>query len=155
MSKFAFFVYFLCPLVFWGSHIRAADDEKMDVFRLPADTIPESYSVQFTPKFNGLNSTFSVVTKVVIIPLKSVDVLTLNVKELSYINATLNDVISGRPAEITKVVHMTKNEQVEFRLAKGIIAGRRYLLSLTYEGNIRTDKSGLYLSSYEEAGVTK
>lgn len=154
MSKFTLFVYFLCPLVFRGPVVvRTA--EKMNVFRLPADAIPESYSVQFTPKFNGLDSTFSGVTKVVIIPTKSVKVFTLNVKELNFTSVTLQDFDTRRNVEIKSIVNVTENEQVEFHLAKGVLSGRRHLLSMSYEGKIRTDMSGLYLSSYEEAGVTK
>lgn len=155
MSKFAFFVYFLCHLVLQGLLVQSNDVQKMDVFRLPAVVQPESYSIKFTPRFNGLNSTFSGEANIVIIPTASTEVITLNVKDLNLTNVTLQDVVSRKFVEIKYMVNITKNEQIEFHLTKGVIAHRRYQISIIYDGKIRTDMSGLYLSSYEESGVTK
>lgn len=157
MSKYVFFVYFLCLVILRESLGQNNVNEKMDVFRLPAVARPESYSLQFTPTFNGLNSTFSGVTRIIVIPTRRTENLTLNAKELELTNVTIYDVgtANPRPIDIISVENVTKNEQVIFHFRRPLIINRRHLVTITYNGKIRTDMSGLYISSYEEGGVTK
>lgn len=146
----------LCTVV--GRFIEREDDErKMDVFRLPGNTRPESYDLRFVLNFNGKNSTFSGVTKIIIVPSSTTKVVTLNVKDLNVTNVEVRDVGGPSPGhvKISDSMLWENNEQFEIRLVEAAVVGRRYLVTISYEGNIRTDLTGLYMSFYEEGDVTK
>lgn len=132
--------------------------QKMDVFMLPDATKPISYELQFTPNFDGKNSTFSGVANITVFSLKQTNVITLNIKDLTVTNVTIEDVKKKgwqRFVNVSKLVNVEKNEQFEIYLQKEVPMGRNLLVSIVYNGKIRSDMSGLYLSSYEENNSTK
>lgn len=138
-----------------GSSGQDDGAQKMDVFRLPDTSKPESYELRLVPRFDGVNSTFSGVVNITVAMTATVHVITMNVKDLNVTNVTVQDVQNRRVLNTTKLVNVERNEQFEIHLEKTMIAHRRYLVSIAYNGKIRTDMSGLYLSSYEENNATK
>lgn len=138
-----------------GSSGQDDGAQKMDVFRLPGTSVPESYELRFVPRFDGANSTFSGLANIIVTMTATVSVIVLNVKDLNVTNATVQDVQNRRVVNTTRLVYVERNEQFEIHLEKATIAQRRYLVSIAYNGKIRTDMSGLYLSSYEEDNATR
>lgn len=154
MSRFVLSV--LLFVLFRGSSGQQQDTgENMTTFRLPTTTVPESYELRFVPNFDGTNSTFSGVAKITVYALSAIDAITLNLKDLEVTNATVMDVKLRRDVAVRRLVYRTGNEQLEIRLKRSVPANRNYLVTVSYEGKIRTDNTGLYTSSYEEGDATK
>lgn len=130
--------------------------EKMDVFRLPENTNPISYSLLFAPNFS--NWTVTGVANITITVLQLTDKVTLNLKNLTVTDVLVMDItdntirtipIAGTPK------YLTKNEQFEIEFIRPIPSNKRLLLNINYEGKIRDDMTGLYKSSYTDDGETK
>lgn len=131
-------------------------DQKMDVFRLPDTTKPDSYELKFTPNFDGFNSTFNGEAKINITVIKSTNVITLNLKDLNVTDVRITDISSSRLRDIPviELKNIIKNEQIEIYV-KTIPADRKFEVRILYNGKIRNDMSGLYMSSYQESNTTK
>lgn len=130
-----------------------ASGEKMDVFRLPEDQVtPLSYDLQFTPYLQ--NFSFSGVAKIkVVVGPVSINTVTLNLKDLELTNVTVMDIRSQDL--FANYSYIAKNEQLVIRLIKNVPSTKELLLTISYRGEIRNDMTGLYMSSYDENGVTK
>lgn len=157
MKKSAFLaICLLCAFAGLGLGAQIKDDrEKMDIFRLSGDTVPEFYHLRFVPNFNGTNSTFSGVTTIRIVATSNTKVITLNLKELNVTNVTVTDVKSQRNIAVKDLVYDAKNEQFSIVTQNAIASKRSIMVVISYNAKIRTDLSGLYLSSYEEGNTTK
>lgn len=156
MSKFTISML-LCGLV-WETRMQSgADGDNMDVFRLPGTTRPEFYDLKFIPNFNGTESTFSGVAKIIVVCNENTDEITLNVEDLSVTNVSVED-ISGELSIDLKVLGWTcvnRNEQLVIRVDSDIVPNNKYLMTLSYDGRIRNDMSGWYMSAYDECDQTK
>jgi len=129
------------------------------VFRLPGTTAPDQYDLRFEfQDFNGVdNLKFNGVAKIIITVVSSTSVVTLNLRDLNVTNVTVADTTSysTRYLRVSEWVYLANDEQFEIRLDRSVPQGRHLQVSITYVGNIRTDMTGLYLSSYEERDTTK
>lgn len=155
--KLAFTIFLFVLLTPHGSRVDGDQTGTMNVFRLPDVTRPESYDLRFEPKFDGINSTFAGLTKINISVLMATDKVTLNLKDLNVTNVTVTDITNPRTlnVDVKSLVYKPENEQFEIILNKAPPAGRKLQVTIAYWGKIRTDMSGLYLSSYDEGNVTK
>lgn len=143
-------VIFLCVLA-QNACDQKNEDQIMDIFRLPDNTKPSSYELKFIPKFDGLNSTFSGETKINITIIRSTRVITLNLKDLNVTNVKVYDVTTKRrELRIDDLKNITKNEQFEIYLNTNVPPNRNLEVDISYNGKIRNDMSGLYLSSYQD-----
>ena len=129
------------------------------VFRLSGTTVPDQYDLRFEfQDFNGVdNLTFSGVANINIIVVSFTNVVTLNLRDLNVTNVTVADITSysTRYLLVSEWVYLANDEQFEIRLDRTVPPGKHLRVSIMYVGNIRTDMTGLYLSSYEELGTTK
>lgn len=160
MLKFAVSVLLLCALRAPGYCSVVAGDgggSAMDSFRLPDNTRPELYELRFTPRFDGLNSTFGGAANITISVVAATKVITLNAKDLNVTGVRLTDVSNAEPRElrVSEIKHQAHNEQLEIHLRTNVPKGKTVLVGLSFEARLRTDMTGLYLSSYEEGNVTK
>lgn len=142
-----------------GAAIAHGDDAgpAMDLFELPTTTSPTFYELQFTPKFNGFNSTFTGVANITISINSRTDVITLNSKELHVTDVTVADVSipASKTLGVRDLKYIAHNEQLEIYLKRSVPLGKTLLVSIRYEGKIRNDMAGLYISSYVENNETK
>jgi len=130
------------------------------VFRLPGTTVPNHYDLRFEfQDFNGTdNSTFSGVASINITVVSNTDVVTLNLRELNVNAVMVTDItMERRPLElkVKSWLYLVNDEQFEIYLDKTVSSKSYLRVSIAYDGNIRTDMTGLYLGSYEEQGTTK
>lgn len=155
MVKIAVLV-FLCALTVRSSYGQQNGSQPMDVFRLwPSSTTPLSYDLRFTPVFNGVNSTFTGVAKITLTATSPGKVIVLNIKDLVVDTMTISDMKNQRNQSINKWVYNENNEQLEIYLDNSYISKRNYLLTIEYNGKIRNDMTGFYMSSYQENNQTK
>lgn len=150
----------LCAAV-CGTFEWDGDEGVMDVFRLPGTTRPVSYDLRFAVRFNGRNSTFGGVTKIAIVPTSNTRVVTLNAKDLNVTAVAVRDVGGNGGGPVPKdlsvrgTVFHARNEQLEIWLDQSVVANRRYLVTIEYEGICRIKPDGLFISSYQEGDATK
>ncbi|VVC40908.1 Hypothetical protein CINCED_3A014501 [Cinara cedri] len=124
-------------------------------FRLPSNTAPISYDLQFYPIFNGANSTFTGVAKITFKAFTSDKIIVLNQKDLTVNTVLVTDITTQKNQTISQTINKPDYEQYEIYLNSAYIKGRNYLLTITYGGQIRNDLTGLYMSSYKEGNQTK
>jgi len=144
----------LCALV-CGE--KQSEEKKMDVFRLPDNSIPLSYDLWFAP--NTSDWTFKGCAKIIVNTINpNIDTLTLNYNNLTVTSLSVTDVSNSesiRDVPYSSINYVPINEQFEIHFNKALIKGRNYQLNINYTGSIRDDMTGLYKSSYVEDGVTK
>lgn len=126
-----------------------------DVIRLPDTTRPKSYDVSFVPNFKGPNSTYSGVAKIVVSASLATDAITLNIgKELNVTDVTVTRIGDGdEPIGVTEYREI--NEQFNIQLDQLLVTNRSYAVTIRYTGRFRNDRTGFYLSSYDEDNDTK
>lgn len=132
------------------------EKEKMDVFRLPNNTEPISYTLIIFPTFDNFSFTGEVTINIrVIIPTGE---LTLNAYGLQIKEITVTDESSKAIIPVVSNKTVEKNQQLIIELDKpGLIADREYKVKISYTGKLRDDMTGFYKSSYfdKESNSTK
>jgi len=144
------FLILCCSCVFAqdGTAVR----EKMDVFRLPNNTEPISYTLDvqtfIDPQKNQF--TFAGTVNITIRVKTSTEELTLNVDDLK-INQIDVTTDSTTDIEVTGNHVVVKNEQlvIQFK-SPGLIADRVYHVQIAYSGELRNDMTGFYKSWYKD-----
>ncbi|ALC45617.1 CG31343 [Drosophila busckii] len=131
-----------------------ADDNSERNYRLPNNTIPITYDVELWTWVDTGNRTFNGSVKIELNVLEATDTITLHARQIGNFSATIerkdnrpSDVL---PAKVTpgtrEFLHIT-SEGVTFPQHS------RWLLSINYTGELRTDNGGFYLSQYtDDAG---
>lgn len=126
---------------------------KMDVFRLPNNTEPISYTLDIQTFIEPENNKFSFTgTVIVTIRVKSsTEELTLNVDDLKINQIDVKDTNSSTTVEVTGNYIVDKNEQLIIQLkTPGLIADRVYEVKIAYSGDLRNDMTGFYRSWYKD-----
>jgi len=126
--------------------------EEMDVFRLPNNTEPISYTLDVQTFIDPQNNqfTFAGTVNITIRVKTSTEELTLNVDDLK-INQIDVTTDSTTKVEVTKNYVVAKNEQLIIQLkSPGLIADRVYNVKIAYSGELRNDMTGFYKSWYKD-----
>lgn len=139
------------------NHIREVVQPLVDdpaiVHRLPSTTRPISYDIHVTTNIHT-QTDFSFTGEVAIRfrALRASRTITLHQRQLTIGNASLiltdqpNIQIPLNPAE-----YNSENEFLSFTLQSPtalLIGSREYILTIAYNGTLRTDEAGFYRSSY-------
>lgn len=125
-------------------------------YRLPNNTVPESYNVQFTTNVHQGDRAFtgSVDITINIISLTSSIVLhhrQLTIGTIGLTNANGAAVVPLAPAPYP---YDSTTDFLTINLATGtapLPVGGRYILRIPFSGQLRTDEAGFYLSTYVAA----
>lgn len=156
MSKFAVLIVLLGHI--WATFSQNdGSEEIMDVFRLPLSTKPESYDLFLIPTIDGLESSFCGEVKIIIVAIESTDTITLNVNELDITKVIFSE-FNGQSNKEIKVIEQTtvsKNQQFVIKLESAITLDKKYMIQISFSGNIRTDGTGFFIESYIEDKVKK
>jgi len=145
------FLIVCCSCVF--AQDATAVGEKMDVFRLPNNTEPISYTLDVQTFIDPPNNqfTFAGTVNITIRVKTSTEELTLNVDDLK-INQI--DVTTDSATKVVEVIGnhiVVKNEQLIIQLkSPGLIADRVYNVQIAYSGELRNDMTGFYKSWYKD-----
>jgi len=133
--------------------------------RLPTDLLPVHYNVEIQPDIYQPQPPFPFSGKVEIIIncVTATDVITLNNDGLTIDEASVSISVSpdtpGSPPEPVLVSweHVQSLHFLHFRLSSALVAGERYVISMSYTGTMNpyTLADGLYWDFYEnESGST-
>lgn len=148
-------------LIVFASCVLAQGPTKeiMNVFRLPNDTEPLSYTLSVKPiiileknlfAFNG-NVTIRIRAKT------STKELTLNAVDLEINKIVVTD--EKTPSNSISLAGynlVANNEQLKIRFEEpGLIVGQNYSVQILYSGSLRNDMTGFYKSSYLDKETNK
>lgn len=145
----------LAVLLFAAATTMCRGDE---VFFLPGTTVPESYDLTFYPHFRGADdSTFTGKTKITVTAATTTDTVTLNADELRVTNVTVTDVTDATspPRHLPITRYFYNFQQFHIVLDRPLTAGQRCEVTIFYEGPIRSDSAGFYITTYKEGDVIK
>ncbi|XP_034485276.1 aminopeptidase N [Drosophila innubila] len=136
---------------------RLASRANEDTYRLPNNTEPISYDVTLSTNVHkgetGFNGTVIITLEVI----ETSEIIVVHARQLANFTATIRRA-DGQGNEIA--LQYTQDVDREFLKfsAKDVTftAGTKWLLTIKYQGNLRTDNGGFYLSTYtDEKGATK
>lgn len=144
-------------LVALGSCVLAQEPANqsatMDVFRLPGDTEPLSYTLRVWPFVNPEKDSFTFEGEVVIrvLAINGTDELTLNAVDLNVMSVAVTDLDKNTELDPVGFAVVARNEQLKIQVGSpGLIADRTYDVKIKYTGNLRDDMTGFYRSSYQD-----
>jgi len=151
------FAHTLVLVVFAQFPDNGGGGEIMEVFRLPCNTRPESYDLLIVPNLNGTESTFGGMAKIILLANERTNFITLNVKDLSITEVTVEDIEETAPSNriVRGFYYVERNQQLEIYLEGFLELERRYQATIEYTGQITIEFSGFFLSSYPEGGTVK
>jgi len=136
---------------------RLAPRADEDTYRLPNNTEPISYDVTLTTNVHKGETKFSGTVIITLEVIENSEIIVVHARQLANFTATIRRA-DGQGNEIA--LQYTQDLAREFLKfsAKDVTfaAGTKWLLTIKYEGNLRTDNGGFYLSTYtDEKDATK
>lgn len=118
-------------------------------YRLPNDTVPESYDITLTTRIDYADFIFNGNVRIGIYVNESTQLITLHHRQLTITDVQLWTTTS--PAQQVALGAYTYDPVLEFLqipVSVSLTAGVRYSLSIDYTGTLREDNYGFYRSSY-------
>lgn len=113
--------------------------------RLPDHVVPLKYSVVFHPNLTTLFLRGQM--EVIFSVQKETNFLVFHGKNLTLTVVMVKD-RNQREVLTTRILYYPYHQQIYLELKNYLLPGNNYSLALRYEGHVRTDMEGLYLSSY-------
>lgn len=130
-------------------------------YRLNTTIVPSAYSLLITPYFDtGDNRafTFDGVVSITFVPGSNSDIVLLHSQDLNFTAANISLTNGQNTVALREESPLTIDDVYNFaaiHLENEISAGVEYVLTISYEGPIRTDLNGFYRNYYIENGVKK
>ncbi|EDW67457.1 aminopeptidase N [Drosophila virilis] len=135
---------------------RLAPRADEDTYRLPNNTEPVEYTVELHTNVHTGDTAFSGTVAISINVLETSTIIVVHARQLENFTATIRK--DGETTDTAlEITHDTDREFLKLS-AKDLTfeEGTSWLLTIKYEGNLRTDNGGFYLSKYtDENGATK
>lgn len=124
-------------------------------YRLPNNTIPETYDITLQTWINEANFTFTGIVRIgIIIANSPTKTISLHYRQLTILNVVLYDNSTIVPIE--SYTYIANRELLVISTTSDLEANRRFSLVISYIGTIREDNGGFYRSSWvDENGVRK
>lgn len=124
-------------------------------YRLPNDTVPETYDITLTTRIDNANFIFSGSVQIGILAKESTQRITLHHRQLTITHIELRTNTSpSQQVTIGAWNYVPELEFLEIPITTNLTAGVRYFLSIDYTGTLREDNYGFYRSSYRnDSGV--
>lgn len=117
-------------------------------YRLPNDTVPETYDITLTTRVDNANFSFNGNVRIGILATEATQRITLHHRQLTIVNVQLYTTANVELA-VGAFYYDPVLEFLEIPVAgSSLTAGTRYLLSIDYIGTLREDNYGFYRSSY-------
>ncbi|XP_062123709.1 aminopeptidase N [Drosophila sulfurigaster albostrigata] len=138
-----------------NQRLETRDDEA--TYRLPNNTEPISYDVVLSTNVHtgetGFNGTVTITLEVI----ETSTTITVHARQLANFTASIIAADGQGTATQLQFTQDTDREFLSFYANDlTFTAGTTWLLTINYQGNLRTDNGGFYLSTYtDEEGTTK
>jgi len=121
--------------------------------RLPEAIIPLEYNLFLHP--NLTTFLFSGTVTVTIKVLQRTDFIVIHSKGLNITGYELRQKDTGAPLTITRTLEYIPYEQIHIQIDRDLTVGKKYDLTLNYDGEIANKLVGFYRSSYVLANGTR
>lgn len=126
--------------------VRQVDGRK---YRLPNDTIPETYDITLTTQIDNADFIFYGNVRIGILTRESTQRITLHHRLLTIIIIRLwTTTDPQQQIGVNPFSYDAELEFLEIPVVTNLTAGTRYLLDIDYMGTLREDNYGFYRSSY-------
>lgn len=130
-------------------------------YRLNTTIVPSAYSILITPYFDTGDDrafTFDGVVSITFVPGSNIDIVSLHSQDLNFTAANISLTNGQNTVALREESPLIIDDVYNFaviHLENEISAGVEYVLTISYEGPIRTDLNGFYRNYYIENGVKK
>lgn len=129
------------------------DSNEMDVYRLPGNTVPDSYDLKITPDYNYYTDAVDFDGEVeIVIDVKSeTSAITLNSKDILVYVAYVHEKITENDVDVSEVRCDEQNEQCSILLKTRLKVGIQYVVNIEYHVKIDANEmEGFYKSTYDK-----
>lgn len=134
----------------------STDDKNQYRYRLPNNTRPETYDIYLDTKVDQEIFNFTGLVKIQIYVVKNTRDITLHVRLLEILSVNLKSL--QNQSEIQTLTPVLEKETDILTINTKdveLTQGSRYILTIKYAGNLRTDNAGFYRSSYTRSNGQK
>ncbi|KAH8293674.1 hypothetical protein KR054_002725, partial [Drosophila jambulina] len=129
-----------------------------DNYRLPNDTIPSHYAVSLTTNVHTGETKFTGTVAITLSVVTTTSTIVVHARQLENFTASIiQQGVTGATAQELKHSYEEEREFLTFsQTGLSFPQDTTWVLTINYEGNLRTDNGGFYLSTYtDESGATK
>lgn len=125
---------------------------EMDVYRLPGDTIPDSYDLKIMPDYNSYSAfDFNGEVEIVMDVKSETSMIILNCKDILVYVVYVHEKITKNDVDVSEVRYDEQNEQCNIMLKSRLKVGIQYLVNIEYHVKIDANNmEGLYKSTYNK-----
>lgn len=116
-------------------------------YRLPNNTIPETYDITLTTRVDKKDSNFSGTVIIQLIAIESSNSITIHQRQLNILTQKLKKINTNSDISL-EVSYDKTTELLTFKTGTLLEKDQKYLLTITYSGELRKDKKGFYLAEY-------
>lgn len=116
-------------------------------YRLPNDTVPETYDITLTTQINDADFIFYGNVRIGILTREATQRITIHHRQLTIIVIRLWTT-TGQQIGVNPYSYDATLEFLEIPVETTLPAGTRYVLDIDYMGTLREDNYGFYRSSY-------
>ncbi|KAH8375124.1 hypothetical protein KR200_003212, partial [Drosophila serrata] len=129
-----------------------------DNYRLPNDTIPSHYAVSLTTNVHTGETKFTGTVAITLSVVTTTSNIVVHARQLENFTASIiQQGVTGATAQ--ELIWSYEQEREFLTLSKTDLSfteGTTWVLTINYEGNLRTDNGGFYLSTFtDDSGATK
>lgn len=118
-------------------------------YRLPNNTVPISYDINFQTRVDIEDFNFNGVVRIGIITREASSSITLHHRQLTIVSALLwTTDLTPVTVPVNDPIYVTETELLTIPVLITMPNNTEYTLVITYSGILRTDNGGLYRSSY-------
>ncbi|KAH8298712.1 hypothetical protein KR018_007890, partial [Drosophila ironensis] len=129
-----------------------------DNYRLPNETIPVEYDVTLTTNVHTGETKFSGIVKITLSVITTTSNIVIHARQLENFTVTAQQ-LNVDNAEVHQLTASYEEEREFLTLSKTDLSfteDTTWLVTINYEGHLRTDNGGFYLSTYtDDAGNTQ
>lgn len=128
--------------------IKAQVDDPLS-YRLPNNTVPISYDINFLTRVDIEDFNFNGVVRIVILTKEASSSITLHHRQLTIVSALLwTTDPTPVPVLLSDPIYVPETELLTIPVLSILPNNTEYTLVITYSGILRMDNGGLYRSSY-------
>lgn len=118
-------------------------------YRLPNNTLPETYDISFSTRVDIEDFTFSGVVRIGILTKESTSYITVHHRRLTIVNVQLMTAdATPQNIPVYPFTYVVETELLTIPITVQLPADTRYTLIITYASELSSISQGLYRSSY-------
>ncbi|XP_031633026.1 aminopeptidase N-like [Contarinia nasturtii] len=131
---------------------RIYDEKDSEItYRLPNNTKPETYDITITTRIDEGLFDFDGKVAIQIVALESTNSITLHYRQLTITSQSLRKVDDNSMIALDDYKYDKTTELLTFPTKTQLEKDKKYILTIEYKGELRTDRAGFYRASYVDA----